>query len=219
MKKHIYYAENPQVSMDSLLAAIKTDKDSDEYEDVAALYRKTHEIARPVVLYAVAEPEVCEVGVSLNGVIIKEPFVAKMLEDSKLAVPYVMTCGTEIDRWAATLTDVLEQYAADALKELFLYIIRDRFIKKMQETCFETGEKLHTLTPGLLAGWPLSGQVSIFEMLGGVTPHIGVTLSESFIMNPNKSMSGILFQSGQELDSCLLCPLMECHKCSFILSN
>ena len=56
-------------------------------------------------------------------------------------------------------------------------------------------------------------QKELFEILGGpefVRDAIGVTYSDSWLMTPTKSMSGILFESETVYENCQHCPLERC---------
>ena len=64
--------------------------------------------------------------------------------------------------------------------------------------------------PGSHPDWPLREQGPLFRLLGDVAGAIGVTLSESFVMLPTKSVSGILFPTDSDFASCQLCPREEC---------
>ena len=39
---------------------------------------------------------------------------------------------------------------------------------------------------------------------------IGVKLTESYLMEPNKSVSGIRFPTEERFESCMLCPRQDC---------
>ena len=78
---------------------------------------------------------------------------------------------------------------------------------------YHTSGHLSALNPGSLAAWPISGQAELFAILGGkefVQETIGVTYSDTFLMFPSKTISGILFESEVFYKNCQHCPLTNC---------
>jgi cobalamin-dependent methionine synthase I len=70
--------------------------------------------------------------------------------------------------------------------------------------------KLSSMNPGSLAGWPIDRQRELFDLLDNKNEEIGVELTESFLMLPNKSGSGILFKSKTGYSNCKLCERLNC---------
>jgi hypothetical protein len=58
--------------------------------------------------------------------------------------------------------------------------------------------------------WPVSQQKELFAILDGVTPHIGVRLTDSMLMIPNKSVSGIVFPTEVDYRGCQVCHRQNC---------
>jgi hypothetical protein len=71
-------------------------------------------------------------------------------------------------------------------------------------------EKTATMAPGSLSEWPLSQQRSLFACLGDPEGEIGVHLSDSLLMVPAKSVSGIRFPTTESFVSCQLCSRENC---------
>jgi hypothetical protein len=73
-------------------------------------------------------------------------------------------------------------------------------------------ESLSFLSPG--AGerqvWPIEQQRELFDFLGNDTAAIGVTLTETFVMIPNKTVSGIFYPCDEAFESCQLCRRERC---------
>jgi hypothetical protein len=64
--------------------------------------------------------------------------------------------------------------------------------------------------PGQLKDWPLEEQRPLFALLGDVEGAVGVTLSDSLLMIPRKSLSGIYFPTEIPFMACQLCPKESC---------
>ena len=67
------------------------------------------------------------------------------------------------------------------------------------------------MSPGRLVNWPLSEQAALFTLLGDPHEAIGVHLTDSYLMVPTKSVSGVRFPTEQSFESCQLCPRERCH--------
>ncbi|MCG8400671.1 MAG: vitamin B12 dependent methionine synthase, partial [Firmicutes bacterium] len=53
-------------------------------------------------------------------------------------------------------------------------------------------------------------QKKLFSILGDCSEKIGVELTDSLLMVPVKSISGIFFPAEAGFESCLLCPRADC---------
>jgi hypothetical protein len=210
MEKQIISISHVDISPESLLSSLHMKKEDDLTEDVIMMLQEARNIAKPVALYSLLSPDLHDGEVWLGGVKFKEPFVYKMLSDRDYFIPYVATCGQEIDAWSKSFTDVFEQFIADTFKEMCLRLVIKELRDEVKEKHFSGDGNISTLNPGSLKEWPISGQKSLFHLLGGVTNDIGVVLSDSLLMSPTKSVSGIMFQSEETYHNCQLCPRTDC---------
>lgn len=64
--------------------------------------------------------------------------------------------------------------------------------------------------PGSLEDFPLAEQRALFDLLGDTRTPVGVTLLPSLMMSPTHSVSGIIFPTTEDFQSCLLCPREKC---------
>jgi hypothetical protein len=69
---------------------------------------------------------------------------------------------------------------------------------------------LSCMDPGSLEDWPITEQPKLFSIFGDTEKLIGVRLTESLLMIPRKSVSGILFPSEGSFSSCKLCDRVAC---------
>ena len=212
MEKKILIGGPAELSIDSLLSGLHMKREHKLYGRIEEMYLEAAKIARPAALYAAFAPELSGGAVRINGVVIEEPFVYKMISDCGTVIPYVATCGLELDEWSRQFADnMFEQFTADALKELYLSAVRKKLTNEVQGKYFEADKSISTINPGSLnEQWPISGQAPLFKILGGVTGDIGVVLKESMLMMPTKSVSGIIFQTDTEYHNCQLCPREDC---------
>ena len=215
MEKKIITIDPKSISIDILMSELHITEKHKQYGAIEAMYQDAIKIAKPIALYATFVPEKYEGGISINGIKIEEPFVYEKLKDCELVFPFVATCGDEIEEWSTSFTNMFEQYAADALKEIFLEAVTEAVSDDIQEKYFTKEQIISNLHPGSLSEWPIQGQVPLFEMLGGtdsVKNDIGVVLKDSMLMVPVKSESGIAFASDTEYHNCQLCMVENCPK-------
>ena len=69
---------------------------------------------------------------------------------------------------------------------------------------------LSNMSPGSLEDWPITEQTKLFSIFGDTERLVGVRLSDSLLMVPRKSISGILFPSEEGFVACQLCDRERC---------
>jgi hypothetical protein len=67
------------------------------------------------------------------------------------------------------------------------------------------------MNPGSLQNWPITQQNELFSIFRNVEALIGVRLTQSCLMIPLKSVSGIYFPTQIKFESCQLCPREKCE--------
>ena len=178
-------------------------------EDAADLSRLVEEallIGRPRAIYGAIEIEVAgQDEVLLGGVAMESRVLKVNLENVNVAYPFICTCGQELQEWSDRITDVIWKYWADGIKEAALYEAMDALQNKLHDR-YNPGH-LSTMSPGSLESWPISQQQPLFRLLGNPQE---VRLTDSFLMVPNKSVSGISFPTDALFESCQLCQRENC---------
>jgi len=175
----------------------------------AELAGQAQAIAQPKALYRLAFVEARgDDWVRVDGVRLTSRVLRVNLEHAHRLFAFVATCGVELADWAAGWDDLLERYWAEALCEAALYAALRRLEERVEER-YQPG-RTAVMTPGSLPDWPLQEQRPLFTLLGDPASAIGVRLSESMLMQPIKSISGIRFPTQEEFASCQLCPRERC---------
>ena len=146
--------------------------------------------------------------VTLDGITFKSRILRVNLENVYRVFPYVITSGLELEEWSKKITDFLQEFWAEEIKETVLYSARDYFLKHVGDY-YHLGQTSR-MNPGSLADWPIEEQRPLFALLGNVQELIGVHLTPSLMMVPTKSVSGILFPTEVDFSSCQLCPREVC---------
>jgi len=146
--------------------------------------------------------------VMIDGVMLTSRVLKVNLEKVHRVFPFVATSGTELEEWSKTFDDLLEKYWVDAIKEFALRVALEHLTDHLIHR-FQPG-KIARMNPGSLPDWPLPEQRPLFALLGKGPEAIGVKLSDSYLMMPIKSVSGIWFPTEESFESCQLCPREKC---------
>lgn len=202
----------PVLETEALFRALKMSPQPGE-EDTELLLRMREEalaVARPKAVYTIVPiTEKGEDFVTAGGVKLVSPLVRENLERVSRIVPFVATCGTELEEWAKGYSDPLEGYFADAVMLQFLGQANRALREAVRREWFRESD-MSCMSPGSLSAWPLPEQANLFELVGGVTEAIGVRLTPSYLMLPSKSTSGFFFSSETHYENCRYCPIISC---------
>ena len=198
------------VTVETLAAKCRAKVRTEQYDRLLWLYAMASGIGRPkALLVEAAVEDVDAKTVRVGGVEIVSPFVRKKLLQSPVAYAYLLTCGQEVDDWSKTLTDIVDLFYVDELKKLWL-ACADKAVREEVQKRLAPDARLSALNPGSLPQWPIEGQRELFRILGDTEGTVGVRLTDSCLMLPSKSVSGILFQDHTGHVNCALCPRENC---------
>ncbi len=142
--------------------------------------------------------------------------ILRQLRGSEAYALFICTSGVEYEAYQQRLKtegDMVRVFIADALGS----VIAEKCADQMEQSLQESIDKLqwhHTnrFSPGY-CGWHVSQQQLLFPMFEGHT--CGVTLTDSSLMVPIKSVSGFigLGKEVRRLDyTCGLCDFQKCYK-------
>jgi hypothetical protein len=197
------------LNLGQLLASFHVAPDSDDAHSVEGLVERVRPLARPKALY-----DVSYLGargrdtVEIGGVVFTSRVLRVNLEKAHRVFAYVATCGSELEEAAGLATDALHAYWLEEIKALALAAAR-AYLRDHIEARYKPG-RMSQMSPGSLTDWPITQQTQLFTLLGRVEEEIGVRLTDSFLMVPIKSVSGILFPTEVRFESCRLCPRPDC---------
>jgi len=133
-----------------------------------------------------------------------------VLSDVHRVFAYIATCGDGMETFDLNSYDMLAPYWLDTMKNQALGSARRAMLAYCKNSLGIS--KPLSLNPG--SGntdiWPIEQLHGIFSLLGGGDT-IGVRLTESSLMVPNKSISGLLFASATaDYESCAYCERENC---------
>lgn len=212
MKKYIVDNVEYSITNEALLKKLHLpdDPDDEDYQKATSMLKEAAACSRPKFVYGIAPIE--EKGddyIVAAGHRLVSPLIRKNLDKTHRIIPYVATCGVEVDQWSRQFTDMLENFWADEIKNMILAQVIKTMRKTVREKFFGTSD-MSIMSPGSLAAWPVTEQTSLFELIGNVQEDTGVVLTDSYLMLPSKSVSGFYFSSETHYENCRLCPMPDC---------
>ena len=180
-----------------------------DWSQVKTLVEETQSLISAKAVY-----KVCYIESKLGDAIIIDKIrltsrvLRKNLDNVGRVFPYVITIGSKIEKKARTCNDLLKQYYLDTIGNVALTTTR-KYLKDQLRSRYAL-DGMSYMSPGSLKDWAIEEQTPLFSILGDVEDSIGVRLSESLLMIPNKSLSGIYFPTEIPFYSCQLCPRKDC---------
>jgi hypothetical protein len=200
-----------KVDTASLLNRVRVQPDSDDAGLVQQLVNRALAEANPKILYGESFIDTrTENTITIDGVTFTSRALAANLSTVERVFPFVATCGRELDQIAPKRDDFLQTFWWDAIKTMVLECSLQWFHAHLREKFLL--KKFSTMNPGSGDAdlWPITQQKELFTLLGAVYRQIGVELTDSFLMTPNKSVSGIVFPLETDFTSCQVCHRQAC---------
>lgn len=184
---------------------------SGQAQSIEKLINLANELITPKAMYKVAYLETKEAAsVHIGGVQFGSKVLRKNLENIERVFPYIVTVGNKLEDRATSANDLLEQYYLESIADLALdYILKELELHIKEK--YKPG-RLSRMNPGSLKDWPITEQKKLFSLFGDTQKIIGVSLTDSFLMIPRKSISGILFPTEINFYSCRLCSREKCER-------
>lgn len=195
-----------KLSVEALKKPLSIDE---EFEgEFREIYDECMRVANPKYMYLVCdvrrEGDVTRIG----GEAFHSRIMQVNFEGVSRAYPYAITCGRELYEYALETADPLARYWIDSISERILYQAGAQCLKEIRGRA--GSESVSSMNPGSLADFPITQQVPLFRLLGDVYGQIGIRLTDTCLMLPYKSLSGIYFVSARDYVNCALCQRADC---------
>ena len=203
--------DNIRISLD--MQKIKKELHMEGREDsshVQALIKEVQPLIRAKAVYRNCYLESKpEDAIVIDGIRFTSRVLRRHMDNVGRVFPFVVTIGSKLEEYARACKDFLKQYYLDTIGNIALITARkhleDHLRSKYALGC------ISYMSPGSLKDWDLEGQRPLFSILGDVRASIGVYLTETLLMIPTKSLSGIFFPTEIPFYSCQLCPRENCQ--------
>ncbi|MHB8074342.1 vitamin B12 dependent-methionine synthase activation domain-containing protein [Desulfosporosinus fructosivorans] len=197
------------IDFEALLTKLHIKKDSSYFAEIEMMVTEAQLLARPKIVYKETTIEVKgDNFVVIDGIKLTSQVLRVNMEEALKAFPFVVTCGSELELWSKQFEDYFSSFCADTIKEMVLRLAIHTFEAHLDKVV-GLGHAVN-MNPGSLNDWPINEQIQIFKLLGDVEELIGVRLTDSFLMLPIKTVSGIRFPKEGTFESCQLCPREKC---------
>lgn len=200
-----------ELDLVSIAKTVHVEPDSPDGRTLAELIEQARRMARPKALYTEAFIDARgDETVTVDGVTFASRMLRANLEPIERVFPFVATCGHEMNTADLPAGDFLVEFWWDAIKAVLLNAAI-RHLNEHLKHRFAL-RKMSSMSPGSgdVDVWPIEQQRELFALLGDVKGLIGVELTESFLMKPNKTVSGICFATEVDFHSCQVCRREDC---------
>lgn len=184
---------------------------SDDAVELGALVDAALRVGKPKAAYTVAFIEARDGDtVRIGGQVFASRVLKRNLETVHRVFPVIATCGCELDEEFPAEGDMVKEFWWDLIKTHALGAAH-RELEGHLHRKFRLGKTV-TMRPGSgdAVVWPIEQQRELFSLMGDVQGAIGVQLTESFLMMPNKTTSGILFPAEKDFRTCEVCHREVC---------
>ncbi len=200
-----------QLDVQALMTRLRIRLGSEDAGEFAAMAEAAQEGARPKAVYRVSFiDDKGDDTVTMEGITFTSRLLRRNLDAVERVFAYVVTCGREIDRVLPAQGDLLKDYWRDAIKEALLTNAYEYLFDELQRRY--RLPQTATMNPGSGDAfvWPIEQQRELFALLEDVEGRIGVELTPSYLMVPNKTVSGILYATEQDFRTCQVCHRDPC---------
>ena len=179
------------------------------FPELKKVVAEARAIAKPKAAFRVGYvEEKNHISVLINQIRFTSRVLRVNLEPVHRVFFYLCTCGEELESWSKGMNDLLYQYWTDAIKESALRSATRALNEYLKEQ-FQL-PKTSAMAPGSLPDWPITEQRGLFDLMDGLDRQIGVRLTDSLLMLPIKSISGVRFPTENRFESCQLCARENC---------
>lgn len=198
-----------EFNMDQLLKLLNVNESSPVAKRALKVAKGAEGKVKPK--YILKEVKLGEIGndfVEINSQKFYSKVIAKHLKKVETAFAFIATGGVEIAEYLHSVTNTLDNYILDQIAYMgFLAAIENKQNYLLNNYNIE---KFTSLAPGSIPDWELKEVKKIFKLIGNDYEKIGVSVIDSGIINPIKSVSGILFNTDNPFYSCMICQMVNC---------
>ena len=199
------------LDIDSLMKQAHVESGSDDAEELRALVDMAMQVGKPKAAYTMSFIEHRDGDtIQVGGISFTSRMLSRNLKSVERVFPLIATCGHEMTEAFPAKGDMLKEFWWDLIKTHLLHVA-NKYLSDHLHHRFRLGKTV-IMRPGSgdASVWPIEQQRGLFVLLGDVQKAIGVRLTDSFLMVPNKTTSGILFPTEKDFRSCEVCHRENC---------
>lgn len=207
--ENIIILDNLDLKLDKMKLIKKLKIRKEDEAEFVELFNQAKNIARPKSLFIESNIQSkAKEHVIIEDIKFSSRILTVNLKDVYKVYPYLATAGLELEKWSEGFDDYLIRYWIDMIKEEILALAVDDLFEQIDSR--NNLSKAAHMNPGSLKDWPVDEQQKLFDLLGGKASEIGISLSDSMLMYPTKSVSGIRFLTEVDYENCQLCKRENC---------
>ena len=175
-----------------------------------------HQFIAPSFSYVVRDVELVKGTSSIieGGVIFESGVIARLLENANRVAVFVLTIGNYLEDVATQLVQdglVLQSALLDAIGSDAAERLGDSVESQISEVAHNQGLTIgRRFSPGY-CDWDVSQQEMVFQAMKG--DYAGVYLTNSYLMIPRKSISGIIGIGPSEIENYNPCKTCDKYGC------
>lgn len=187
-------------------------------ELIEELLSEIRAVCKPKFCYSIFDSNpVGQNGLTIGGVVFTPgPIIYKALENGEKQYIVIATAGVEFDEWLHRINargDILITYLADSIgSEIAEATVRMACEKVGREAALNGFQISNSYSPGY-CNWHVSEQQKLFSLFPDAP--CGVTLNDSSLMSPIKSISTVV-AVGRKVErrpyGCEICSLKSCFR-------
>jgi hypothetical protein len=208
LNSHVLEGFPVKLSLEKALERLKLDERRSHALGAANVFATAATLIHPQAIYGAAYVGNRSLNkIEIEGVEFTSRVLTKNLEGIERVFPYVITIGESLEKRARSSGSIAAGLVLETVGDLALASSLEHVKQHISRR--HGLETTSNMGPGQL-DWPIEQQRGLFSLLGPVKDTIGVTLTESLMMVPRKSISGIIFPTEQTFLSCQLCKRNKC---------
>ena len=175
---------------------------------------RAYELIEPLACYSILPiTGIKDSNIFIGSYTLKSSILTKILSNCQHIAIFVKTIGDKLERKTAQLSNkgsTLEAYVLDAIGSAALAEVTDPLIDKIRAIAVADGNKItSSFSPGQI-DWNNIQQKTIFNLIDAQS--IGIRLTDTFMMIPAKSVSGIFGIGKLKIGQDRITPCRFCNK-------
>ena len=202
---------SPSLNWDTFLTRSGIAAGDEMEAEARELFEIVARIGRPKAAFRVFDAVAAD---DTGAVIGGRRFTSRVLGQNLCGVSRVLaaicTCGTEVDDANLAHGDDLRVWWLDVLKTQLLFNAHSGLSAEIERVFKQ--EPVDRMSPG--SGdhdvWRIEEQRPLFDLFEGEEREIGVTLTPTFLMTPNKTVSCVWYPSVKGFKTCQVCHRENC---------
>ena len=199
----------PHIDLAQLAARLHAKPDTVTYRRAAELFEQAKPLLKPgYIIRCFPLTELTADSFMLGGQMFHSRVAAKMLKNQRESWVYIATSGREISEYIAAAESRFDQYLLD---QIAYFACMQAMDTMLGDISLRLGIGRHMrLSPGSIIDWSVAEVKTFFTLLDGDYQRLNLRVLDSGMIDPLKSVSGILFPTEVEFASCDICSRANC---------